>query len=120
MDEPALDREQYGIVTSIRLARAIRVSERRGYGTRNNRLAFAVVAAANASSVVPRTSARQAAVCCTCAGSLRLILRTGSGDKYGLSVSTRIRSSGIEAATARRSADFLYVTIPAKLMYSPI
>src|SRR5262249_36845673 len=70
-------------------------------------------------SAPARDPARQAVVWTTFAGSFRLP-RKGTGDRYGLSVSTSRRFSGTVAATRRRSAAFLYVSIPAKDRYSPI
>src|SRR6185369_6743510 len=81
----------------------------------NNRQAFSVVCLAKSSAETPRSSARLFAVARTHAGSLRFP-RKGCGARYGESVSTRIRSAGICAATSRKSCDFLNVTIPAKEM----
>ena len=55
----------------------------------------------------------------TWAGSFRLP-RNGCGDEIG-TVGLDQNSIGRNwAATARRASDFLNVTMPAKLMYSPI
>ena len=60
----------------------------------------------------PTSPARHAAVCATNAGSFRFP-RTGTGARYGLSVSTSSLSGGTSFATSRRSAAVLYVSIPA-------
>src|SRR5690606_15888109 len=80
-------------------------------GSRNRRRAFAVVARATTSTGSPRAAATAAPTSATCAGSLRCP-RCGTGASSGQSVSTRMRSSGSAAATSRRSAAFLKVTIP--------
>ena len=85
-----------------------------------NLSALAVVISAKASGGVLRSSARHAATCATLAGSLVFILRTGSGERYGASVSIRMRSSGTSMAARRRSSEFLNVTIPEKLIMAPI
>lgn len=45
--------------------------------------------------------------------------RTGSGERYGLSVSIRMRSSGTFTAASCNFGAFLKVTGPAKLMKYP-
>ena len=64
----------------------------------NRRSVLASVAAASASTSMPRSSAMCFAVWTTSAGSHRFP-RRGTGARYGLSVSTRMRSSGAHAAT---------------------
>src|ERR1035441_3199239 len=73
-----------------------------------------VVHAAMASSVAPRTWARRRAVSTTKAGSLRFP-RCGTGARYGQSVSTRTRSSGVILAAWRRDSALGKVRTPPKL-----
>src|SRR5262249_17860262 len=75
------------------------------HGRRSAAMAFASVPAARSSRVSPRASASVRSVCTTLAGSFRSP-RTACGARYGLSVSTSIRSGGISAAAARRSFAF--------------
>ena len=81
--------------------------------------AFRVVTSASCSSVSPCACASTSAVSRTLAGSLRWP-RSGTGDRYGLSVSTSSRPRGAAAATSRSSAAFLYVSMPANETCSPI
>src|SRR4051812_3535608 len=87
-----------------------------GRGTLENNLKkFSVVWRAISSGVTPRTSASTLATSDTYAGSLRLP-RYGIGARYGASVSIRKRSAGTSLAIARRSAEFLKVTMPVNEM----
>ncbi len=61
----------------------------------------------------------QRAVWTRCAGSFGRAFRTGSGDRYGESVSTMTRSSGIIFATRRSDSDRLKVTMPVRLNQWP-
>jgi hypothetical protein len=70
-----------------------------------------VVASASASNDIPRSSATRFAVWTTYAGS-HGFPRSGTGARYGLSVSTRMRSSGAHRATSWIAAALLNVTIP--------
>ncbi len=70
--------------------------------------------AASCSRETPLMAANTRAVCATFAGSLRLP-RTGTGARYGASVSTSSRSSGRSRAMARNSSDFGKVRMPEKL-----
>ena len=63
--------------------------------------------AAASGMVMPRSSATTRAVCMTNDGSFTFCLRTGSGERYGASVSTRIRSLGVNFTTSRSSSVFL-------------
>jgi len=85
-----------------------------------NRRALAVVNSAMASGAVPRTAASRAATWATLAGSLGCILRSGSGEQNGESVSISSLSSGTIAAAWRSSSVFLNVTIPEKLIIMPM
>src|SRR5262245_22562148 len=83
------------------------------------RRALAVVCAATVSSGRPSTSASLRAVQPTWVGSLRSP-GTGTGARYGQSVSASTRSRGTVFAVARRSSAFLYVSMPAKEMNRPM
>src|SRR5262249_52664679 len=77
------------------------------------RCAFAVVAAAKDAKLTLRISAILRAVTATKAGS-HFFPRCGDGARYGLSVSTRIRSDGAQAATSWTLFAVLKVTMPEK------
>src|SRR5580692_7436214 len=77
----------------------------------NRRKKFVVVAAASASISRPFSVATKAAVAATNAGSLRLP-RYGIGARYGASVSTSSRSSGVIRAASRTASDVLNVITP--------
>src|SRR5258706_2627348 len=68
---------------------------------------FSLVIRSNSSIEIPRNSATTRAVCITSAGSFTFCLRTGSGERYGESVSTRIRSLGANFTTSRSASVFL-------------
>ena len=86
-------------------------------GRWNNRRALAEVVAAIRSGVVPRSSARRAAVAVRSAGSLRLP-RCGAGARYGASVSISSRSSGTRSSE-RRASQLRNVIMPLHDTHSP-
>ena len=55
-------------------------------------------------------------MCTTSAGSLTFCFRTGSGDRYGASVSTTIRSAASSRAASRSPVAFLNVITPVNPM----
>jgi len=78
---------------------------------KQSRFQLAVVASATSSKDSPFTSATLRAVSTTNAGSLRFPLH-GTGARYGASVSTSKRSSGVRRTAARSSSAFGKVMIP--------
>ena len=81
-------------------------------------MALALVAAATFSKLIPFISATLAAVYSTMDGSF-FFPRNGYGVRYGESVSTSRKSSGISSTTATVFLLFLYVTGPAMESVSP-
>src|SRR5262249_58564005 len=82
------------------------------------RAAFASICAASSPGSALRACASAATVGTTFAGSFDLP-RSGTGVRYGESVSARMRSAGTAYAEERRSCAFLYVTLPANETYQP-
>src|SRR5688572_8854613 len=80
-----------------------------------SRKKFSLVILASCSAGISLISASLLSVCRTNAGSLTFP-RCGTGARYGASVSTRMRSSGADLATARISSAFLKVRMPENEM----
>ena len=75
---------------------------------------FSVVELASFSGVVPSSEATNSAIILTFAGVL-IVPRTGSGDKYGLSVSKRSLFKGTNIDISLSMEADLKVIFPAKL-----
>src|SRR3981081_3240776 len=85
-----------------------RPPHRRRSALANSRKKLSVVAASSSATPTPLSSATLAAVWATKAGSL-VLPRVGTGARYGASVSTSRRSSGMSRTTARRLSAALKV-----------
>ena len=79
---------------------------------------FDATCSQSSSRSAPSTSAMNRIVCGTRYGAFGRP-RSGTGVRYGASVSTRMRSRGATRSASRRFSAFLNVTLPANERYQP-